>query len=41
MPHPHELAAPLLAGNGLRIVLVVVMVGIAATAVVLLRGYRK
>ncbi|MET9078628.1 hypothetical protein ABZX95_42395 [Streptomyces sp. NPDC004232] len=41
MNHPHDMAAPLLAGGGLRIVLVVAIVGIAVTAVLLLRGYRK
>ncbi|WP_281250075.1 hypothetical protein [Streptomyces monashensis] len=41
MTHPHDIAAPLLAGGGLRIILVVAMVGIATTAAVLLRAYRK
>ncbi|MEU6510345.1 MULTISPECIES: hypothetical protein [unclassified Streptomyces] len=41
MSQPHDMAAPLLAGAGLRIVLVVVMVGVAASAVVLLRAYCK
>ncbi|MGV9565127.1 hypothetical protein [Streptomyces sp. NPDC003480] len=41
MNHPHGMAAPLLAGGGLRIVLIVTLAGIAATAVLLLCAYRK
>ncbi|WEO94669.1 hypothetical protein A6P39_012000 [Streptomyces sp. FXJ1.172] len=41
MTQPHDMAAPLLAGGGLRIVLVVALLGVAATAAVLLRAYRK
>ncbi|WP_256255969.1 hypothetical protein [Streptomyces sp. MUSC 14] len=41
MSQPYDLAAPLLAGGGLRIVILVVVVGIGTTAWLLLRGYRK